>query len=167
MPVTTSLEKNNTIVMPYIGYRRDPAEWLSLTPLIQYNMNSESILVSLWKNFNYKKKYYILFQSTYNTNKKIFSESISGTIKLSHGYMIDLIWENLYYKNKFCDNDRFYLLAGWDYRRFVFNAGYSPFSHQGFIANARFKVTQFNWLQLRYDKGMNSVTVSFALQFNQ
>lgn len=49
---------------------------------------------------------------------------------------------------------------------FVANAGYSCRSAPGFIANVRWKVTDYNWLQLKYDGGMKSIQISAALQFN-
>ncbi len=84
---------------------------------------------------------------------KMFTETLSGTIKLPAGFMIDATWDNLYNGRKFMDGDRLQVLGGLDYGRFVFNAGYSMRALPGFVANIRFKVTKYNWLQLKYDEG--------------
>lgn len=166
MSVTTSLEGNGSIVAPFVGYRADIAKWFSVTPVLQYNMTSEAVSVGAWLNVNYRQRVYLLARSTYNTKARIFTETLSGTIKLPAGFMMDATWDNLYNGRKFLSGDRLQVLGGLDYGRFVFNAGYSMRALPGFVANIRFKVTQYNWLQLKYDEGTNSISVSTALQFN-
>lgn len=166
MPVTTSLEGNGSIVAPFVGYRADIAKWFSVTPVLQYNMTSEAVSVGAWLNVNYRQRVYLLARSTYNTKARIFTETLSGTIKLPAGFMIDATWDNLYNGRKFLSGDRLQIVGGLDYGRFIFNAGYSMRALPGFVANIRFKVTQYNWLQLKYDEGTNSISVSTALQFN-
>lgn len=167
MPVTTSLEGNGSTVAPFVGYRADVAKWFSVTPVIQYNMNTEAVSLAAWLNVNYQQRIYLLARSMYNTKTKMFTETLSGTIKLPVGFMIDATWDNLYNGRKFLSNDRLQVLGGLDYGRFVFNAGYSMCALPGFVANIRFKVTKYNWLQLKYDEGAKAFITSVALQFNE
>lgn len=167
MPVTTSLEGNGYTVSPFIAYRADVSSWLSITPVVQYNMTSEAVSVGAWLNVNYRRRFYLLARSTYNTKARIFTETLSGTIKLPAGFMVDATWDNLYNGRKFLSGDRLQVLGGLDYGRFVFNAGYSMRALRGFVANIRFKVTKYNWLQLKYDEGAKAFITSVTLQFNE
>lgn len=166
MPVTASLEGRGTTVAPFVGYRADVTGWLSLTPVVQYNMNTEALTAGVWVNVSYWKRFYLLARSMYNTKDGLFCETLSVTVKLPVGFMVDATWDNLYNGRAFCEGDRLQVVGGWDYWRIVLNAGYSLRACSGFVANLRFKVTQFNWLQLKYDGGMKSVSVATALQFN-
>jgi hypothetical protein len=166
VPVTTLLQGVGITAAPFIGYRADVTDWLSLTPVVQYNMTSEAVTVGVWVNASYRKRFYLLARSMYNTKAGLCSETLSGTVKLPAGFMIDATWDNVYNGRSFCDGDRLQVVGGWDYWRIVLNAGYSLRACSGFVANLRFKVTQYNWLQLKYDRGNNSVCISTALQFN-
>lgn len=92
MPVTTSLHGNGSTVAPFVGYRADVAKWLSVTQVLQYNMTSEAVSFGAWLNVNYQQRFYLLARSTYNTKEKMFTETLSGTIKLPAGFMIDATW---------------------------------------------------------------------------
>lgn len=166
IPVTTSLEGNGSTVAPFVSYRADVAKWFSVTPVLQYNMNTEAVSLGAWLNVNYRQQVYLLARSTYNTKAKMFTETLSGTIKLPIGFMVDATWDNLY-NGRFLNGDRLQVVGGLDYERFVFNAGYSMRALPGFVANIRFKVTQYNWLQLKYDEGAKAFIMSVALQFNE
>lgn len=167
MPVTTSLEEHGSTVAPFVGYRADVTGWLSLTPVVQYNMTSEAVTAGVWVNVSYRKRFYLLARSMYNTKAGLFTETLSGTVKLPVGFMIDATWDNMYNGRSFCDGDRLQVVGGWDYRRIVVNAGYSLRACSGFVANLRFKVTKYNWLQLKYDEGAKAFITSVALQFNE
>ena len=80
--------------------------------------------------------------------------------------MVDATWFNMYNGKKFCDGDRLQVLGGYAYKWFVVNAGYSMRTSPGFVSNIRFKVTPYDWLQLRYDGGSDTFDINFALQFN-
>lgn len=166
MPVSVSLKDKGMNVTPFIGFRADVTEWLSLTPVLQYNRVTEAITVGTWVNVSYQKRFYLLSRNMYDTKTGLFTETLSATVKLPHGFMIDSTWDNLYNGRAFLDADRLQVVGGWDYRRIVVNAGYSLRAGGGFIANLRFKVSQYNWLQLKYDGGMKSVSAATALQFN-
>ncbi|MGK4223155.1 hypothetical protein [Parabacteroides distasonis] len=166
MPVSVSLKDKGINVTSFVGFRADVAEWLSLTPVLQYNRVAEAVAVGAWVNVNYQKRFYLLSRNMYDIKTGLFTETLSATVKLPHGFMIDSTWDNLYNGRAFLDGDRLQVVGGWDYRRIVVNAGYSLRAWSGFIANLRFKVTQYNWLQLKYDQGQNMVSVAMALQFN-
>lgn len=167
MPVAISLQDHGMNATPFIGYRADVADWLSLTPVVQYNMTSEAVTTGVWVNVNYRKRFYLLARSMYNTKSGQFNETLSGTVKLPAGFMIDATWDNMYNGRTFCEGDRLQVLGGLDYRYFVFNAGYSMRTMPGFVANLRFKITKYNWLQLKYDEGTKAFITSVALQFNE
>ena len=82
-------------------------------------MTSEAVSFGAWLNVNYQQRFYLLARSTYNTKEKMFTETLSGTIKLPAGFMIDATWDNLYNGRKFMDGDRLQVLGGLDYGRFV------------------------------------------------
>ena len=167
MPVTTLLEGHGSTVAPFVGCRADVTGWFSVTPVIQYNMNTEAVSLAAWLNVNYQQRIYLLARSVYNTKTKMFTETVSATVKLPVGFMIDATWDNLYNGRRFLSGDRLQVLGGFDYGRFVFNAGYSMRALPGFVANIRFKVTKYNWLQLKYDEGAKAFITSVALQFNE
>lgn len=167
IPVTTSLhESNATTVAPFIGYKQEVCNWFSVTPVVQYNINSETFTPQVWLNFNVKQKFYVLSRSIYDTRANEYRNTLSATYKLPLGFMIDATWENLYNGKKFCDTDRLQFVGGYAYKWFVVNAGYSCRAHKGVIANLRLKVTDYNWLQLKYDGGTESIQIGCALQFN-
>ena len=167
VPVSVSLhESKSTTVTPFVGYKQDVFGWLSVTPVPQYNINTETFTPQMWINFNVRKKFYVLSRSIYDTRANEYRHTLSATYKLPHGFMIDSTWENLYNGRKFCDGDRLQFVGGYAYGFFVVNAGYSCRSNPGFVANLRLKVTEFNWLQLKYDGGTDTMQIGCALQFN-
>lgn len=167
IPVTTSLQDSDvTTVAPFIGYRQDVCDWFSVTPVVQYNINSKTFIPQVWLNFNVKQKFYVLSRSIYDTRANEYRHTLSATYKLTLGFMVDATWENLYNGKNFCDTDRLQFVAGYGYKWFVANIGYSCRNKPGLIANIRFKVTDYNWLQLKYDGGTKCVQISCALQFN-
>ena len=166
MPVTTSLHNPDaTVVAPFIAYKQDIGERFSVTPVLQYNINNEAFTPQVWLNFNIAKKYYLLSRSIYDTDAKEYRHTLSATAKLPLGFMIDSTWENLYNGRKLCDTDRLQFVGGYAYKWFVVNAGYSCRTCKGFIANLRLKITDFNWLQLKYDGGLDCIQASAVLQF--
>jgi hypothetical protein len=167
VPVTTSINDGDaTTVAPFIGYKQDVCDWFSITPVVQYNINSETFIPQVWLNFNVKQKFYVLSRSIYDTKANVYKHTLSATYKFPLGFMIDTTWENLYNGRSLCDTDRLQFLAGYGYKWFVGNIGYSCRNNPGLIANLRFKVTDYNWLQLKYDGGIECVQISCAMQFN-
>lgn len=167
VPITTSIyEGDATTVAPFVGYKQDVCDWFSVTPVIRYNINKEAFTPQVWLNFNVKQKFYVLSRSIYDIQANEYKHTLSATYKLPHGFMIDATWENLYNGKKFCDTDRLQFVAGYGYKWFVANVGYSCRNKPGVIANLRLKVTDYNWLQLKYDGGTESIQIGCTLQFN-
>lgn len=167
VPVSVSLhDSQSTTVSPFIGYKQDVCDFFSVTPVLQYNIDTETFTPQVWLNFNVRQKFYVLSRSIYDTRANEYRHTLSATYKLPLGFMIDSTWENLYNGKKFCDGDRLQFVGGYAYGFFVINAGYSCRTASGFVANLRLKVTEFNWLQLKYDGGTDTMQIGCALQFN-
>lgn len=167
LPVTANLHNSKDVsVAPFVGYKQDIGEHFSITPVLQYNINKEAFIPQVWLNANIAKKFYVLSRSTYDTKANLYKHTLSATYKLPLGFMVDGTWENMYNGKKFCDGDRLQFVGGWAHRLFVVNAGYSCRAKPGFIANARWKVTPTDWLQMKYDGGTKSVQIGMALQFD-
>jgi len=163
LPVTTSVNTPGSLsAAPFVGYKVQPADWISFTPVLQYNFNREAAIPQLWLNVNYQQKYYLLFRSIYDLKAESFSETISGTVKLKC-YMMDFTWDNLFRNDGFLINDRLQFLAGYAWKHLILNAGYSIRSRPGFVTNARIKLTNLSWIQLRYDSGTDLFTLSTAI----
>lgn len=167
LPVTANLHDSKaTTVAPFIGYKQEFGQHFSITPVLQYNINSETFTPQVWLNANIKGKFYVLSRSIYDTRAGEYRHTMSATYKLPYGFMVDGTWENLYDGHKFCDTDRLQFLGGYAHSFFVVNAGYSCRNKAGFVANLRLKITNYDWLQLKYDGGTETVQVGMALQFN-
>lgn len=167
VPTTVSLHGSSTSVSPFIGYRQNITSWFNITPVVQYEINSETFVPQVWINFSICDKLYFLSRSIYNTKANDYRHTLSATYKLPMGFMIDGTWENIYNGRKFLAGDRLQFVGGYAYRWFVVNAGYSCRYRKGMIANLRFKVTEYNWLQFKYDGGMDCFQLGYALQFNR
>lgn len=167
LPVTANLHNSKDVsVAPFVGYKQNIGEHFSITPVLQYNINKEAFIPQVWLNANIAKKFYVLSRSIYDTKANLYKHTLSATYKLPLGFMVDGTWENMYNGKKFCDGDRLQFVGGWAHRLFVVNAGYSCRAKPGFIANARWKVTPTDWLQMKYDGGTKSVQIGMALQFD-
>lgn len=167
VPVSTTLDGNHKVaVAPFVGYKIDAAKWLSITPVFQYNINADKSIPQIWVNVNYKKKYFLLFRNIYDIKDNKLKETLSGTAKLPKGFMVDFTWDNFYNGSDLLKGDRLQFLGGYAGKKFVLNAGYSIREKPGFISNFRYKVTDYNWIQLKYDSGAKAFTISTALQFN-
>ena len=167
VPTTVSMTgAKKTVIAPFIGFRQNIGNHWSITPVFQYNINYEAFIPQIWINFNIRERLYILLRSMYNFKSQHFSEILSVTYKLLLDFMIDATWENVLNGKKFCKDDRLQFIGGWAWKMLVGNIGYSCLLNKGLIANIRWKVTKYNWLQLKYDDGIKSLQVSCVLQFN-
>ena len=167
IPVSANLHGHgSTSVSPFIGYKENLTDWLSATAVAQYNIGGEIFVPQLWLNVNYNKWLWFLSRSIYDTKANIYRHTLSATVKLPKGFMIDATWDDAYNGHKFIDTDRLQVLGGVAHGRFVVNAGYSMRNKPGVIANLRLKITDYDWLQFKYDGGIKAITVSTALQFN-
>lgn len=166
IPVSANLHGHgSTSVSPFIGYKENLTDWLSATAVAQYNIGGEAFVPQLWLNVNYNKWLWFLSRSIYDTKANIYRHTLSATVKLPKGFMIDATWDDAYNGHKFIDTDRLQVLGGVAHGRFVVNAGYSMRNKPGVIANLRLKITDYDWLQFKYDGGIKAITVSTALQF--
>ena len=167
IPVSANLHGHgSTSVSPFIGYKENITDWLSATAVAQYNIGGEAFVPQLWLNVNYNKWLWFLSRSIYDTKANIYRHTLSATVKLPKGFMIDATWDDAYNGHKFIDTDRLQVLGGVAHGRFVVNAGYSMRNKPGVIANLRLKITDYDWLQFKYDGGAKAFTFSTALQFN-
>jgi len=99
VPVTTSLHDGNaTTVAPFIGYKQDVCDWFSVTPVVQYNINSETFTPQVWLNFNVKQKFYVLSRSIYDTRANEYRHTLSATYKLPLGFMVDATTDKTFQK---------------------------------------------------------------------
>jgi hypothetical protein len=167
IPVSANLHGHgSTSVSPFMGYKENITDWLSATAVAQYNIGGEAFVPQLWLNLNYNKWLWFLSRSIYDTKANIYRHTLSATVKLPKGFMIDATWDDAYNGHKFIDTDRLQVLGGVAHGRFVVNAGYSMRNKPGVIANLRLKITDYDWLQFKYDGGAKAFTFSTALQFN-
>ena len=167
IPVSANLHGHgSTSVSPFVGYKENLTDWLSATAVAQYNIGGEAFVPQLWLNVNYNKWLWFLSRSIYDTKANIYRHTLSATVKLPKGFMIDATWDDAYNGHKFVDTDRLQVLGGVAHGRFVVNAGYSMRNKPGVIANLRLKITDYDWLQFKYDGGAKAFTFSTALQFN-
>ena len=167
IPVSANLHGHgSTSVSPFVGYKENLTDWLSATAVAQYNIGGEAFVPQLWLNLNYNKWLWFLSRSIYDTKANIYRHTLSATVKLPKGFMIDATWDDAYNGHKFIDTDRLQVLGGVAHGRFVVNAGYSMRNKPGVIANLRLKITDYDWLQFKYDGGAKAFTFSTALQFN-
>lgn len=167
LPTSTDLDTDKASVSPLVGYMQPVNRWLSLTGIAQYNTTTHNISPQLWLNTSIDGKVFILFRSIYDTKPKIFRETISATYKVYHGLHFDCTWDNLFSDDRFLHNDRLQFMCGYDYRRFVLNAGYSCRDKKGFVTNLRFRIDSYNWVQLKYDRGLNTLGITAGLNFNK
>ena len=151
---------------PFVGYKVDVAKWFNVTGVAQYNFSTEAFTPAVWLNFNIADRFYILSRNIYDWKANKYKQTISGTVKLPLGFMVDATWENLFNGDNFCDGDRLQVVGGYAYKWIVFNAGYSMRAHPGMIANVRFKLTPELWFQLKYDGGMETIGFNVAYNFN-
>jgi len=160
VPSVISTDDGTTTVAPFVGYKYQPAEVFSATTILQYNVASNAFVPQVWLNLNLGGKFYLLTRSSYDIGKSRFRQGLATTLKLPLGFMVDATWDNVYDGNKFLDSDRLQVVGGYAYQRLVCNVGYSMRHSPGLIANARFKATDTTWLQLKYDGGLDAVSVT-------
>lgn len=151
---------------PFVGYKVDVAKWFNVTGVAQYNVNTQAFTPAIWLNFNIDGRVYLLSRNIYDWKSNQYRQTLSGTVKLPLGFMIDATWENIFNGDRFFDIDRLQVVGGYDYQWIVFNVGYSMRENPGVIANIRSKLTPELWLQLKYDGGTEAIGVNIAYNFN-
>lgn len=151
---------------PFVGYKVDLVKWFNVTGVAQYNFNTQAFTPAVWLNFNIADRFYILSRNIYDWKANKYKQTLSGTVKLPLGFMVDATWENLFNGDSFYDGDRLQVVGGYAYKWIVFNAGYSMRAHPGMIANVRIKMTPELWFQLKYDSGTENIGFNVAYNFN-
>lgn len=151
---------------PFVGYKVDVVKWFNVTGVAQYNFNTQAFIPAVWLNFNIADRFYILSRNIYDWKANKYKQTLSGTVKLPLGFMVDATWENLFNGDIFCNGDRLQVVGGYAYKWIVFNAGCSMRAHPGMIANVRFKLTPELWFQLKYDGGTENIGFNVAYNFN-
>lgn len=160
VPTTINADNGAVSVAPFVGYKYQALESFSATTVLQYNVASGSFVPQVWLNLNVAGHFYLLTRSSYDIGAEVFKQGLASTVKLPLGFMIDCTWDNIYNGHQFLDNDRLQVVGGYAHKWLVINVGYSMRHSPGFIANARLKATEYTWLQLKYDGGLNAVTIS-------
>lgn len=149
----------------FTGYKYDVAKWFSVTGVANYNVTGQAFSPAVWLNINAGGVFYLLSRNIYDAKNEKFKETVSATVKLPAGFMIDATWDNMFNGDSTLNGDRLQAVGGWGCKWVIFNAGYSLRTLPGFIANVRFKLTPQYWLQFKYDGGLNSIAANFAYHF--
>ena len=90
LPVSVGLhDSKNVSVAPFIGYKQDIGQRFSITPVLQYNINTETFVPQIWLNANVANKFYVLSRSIYDTRADLYKHTLSATYKFPMGFMVD------------------------------------------------------------------------------
>lgn len=163
--ITQPTDGSSASLSFFTGYKYDVSDWFSLTGVANYNVTGQAFSPAVWLNFNVGGVFYFLSRNIWDVRSNKFKETLSATVKIPEGFMIDATWDNIFNGDRFCEGDRLQAVAGWGCKWVILNAGYSMRAAPGFIANVRFKLTPEYWLQLKYDGGIDAVAVNMAYHF--
>lgn len=167
MPVTISTKEHSSAsVAPFVGYKYNVCDNFNVTGVAQYNIGTETFTPQVWLNAGYKN-FWFLTRNIVDTKTGKYSNTISATYKLPAGFHIDATWFN-FYNDKFCQNDRLQVLGGLNIKnKVIVNSGYQfKGSTKGYVGNVRWKITDTQWLQIKYDHGVHQLNVAMAMHFN-
>lgn len=163
--ITQPLDGGAASLGGFVGYRYDVAKWFNVTGIANYSVGSGQFSPAVWLNFNIGGVFYVLSRNIYDANIGNYRQTLSATVKIPKGFMIDCTWDNLYNHGEFCNGDRLQVVGGWGGKYVIFNAGYSMRAKPGIVANIRFKMTNAYWLQFKYDQGANIIATNIAYHF--
>jgi hypothetical protein len=169
IPYSASIDNSShkVSVSPFISYKYEVTNWLSISPLIQYYHANEEVSTQVWFSWDYKKKYYFSARSMFDIRSRKYREELTTTLWLPKRITIDATWTNLYNGRAFLDGDRLQILGGAALgKRIVFNVGYSVRANPGLIANLRFVATPRRFLQVKYDGGLKMLGGSIVVSFD-
>ena len=158
-------DNGNAAFSFFTGYKYDLSSHFSVTGVANYNVTGQAFTPAIWLNANIDGVVYFLSRNIYDAKNNKFKETLSATVKLPYGFMIDATWDNVFNGDSFLQGDRLQAVAGWGCKWVIFNAGYSMRSNPGLIANVRFKLTPAYWLQFKYDGGLKTIATNFAYHF--
>ncbi|MBE6302312.1 MAG: hypothetical protein E7089_00050 [Bacteroidales bacterium] len=160
LPATFNFDDGSVNSSPYVSYKQDILPFIKGAVFAQYNIKQEAFVPQLWVEFSAAKKYYLLSRSIYNTRTGKYSHGLAATIKLPRNLSIDATWDNMFQQVGTQKIDRFQMVGGYINRRFIANAGYSMLYKKGIVANLRLIFCPAYFLQMKYDGGQNSFTLT-------
>ncbi len=160
LPATFNFDDGSVNSSPYISYKQDVSSWMKGAVFAQYNIKQETFVPQLWVEFSAAKRYYLLSRSIYNTRTGKYSHGLAATIKLPSHLSVDATWDNMFQQVGTQKTDRFQVVGGYIGKRFIANAGYSMLYKKGVVANLRIIFCSAYFLQMKYDAGQNSFTLT-------
>lgn len=166
LPISVSIDSGEANFTPYVGYRIDLPAQFNVSLLSQYNVAARSFTPQLWIAWSALDKLYLMSRSQYNSASGLFSEGLSATAFVFDGLHLDLTWDGIATNDGFSLGSRIQSVVGYNHPKFVINAGYSFYGKMGFVANFRWRFTPENWLQLKHDGALKTVTISSVINLN-
>lgn len=160
LPATFNLDDGSVNSSPYVSYKQDILPFIKGAAFAQYNIKQQAFVPQVWMEFSAAKRYYLLSRSIYNTRTGKYSHGLAATVKLPRNLSIDATWDNMFQQVGTQKIDRFQMVGGYINRRFIANAGYSMLYKKGIVANLRLIFSKYYLLQMKYDGGVNSFTLT-------
>ena len=160
LPATFNFDDGSVNSSPYVSYKQDIASWMKAAAFAQYNIKQEAFVPQMWVEFSAAKRYYLLSRSIFNTRTGKYSHGLAATVKLPSHLSVDATWDNMFEQAGTQKLDRFQVVGGYINKRFIANAGYSMLYKKGIVANLRIIFCPAYLLQMKYDGGQNSFTLT-------
>ena len=160
LPATFNFDDGSVNSSPYVSYKQDLLPWMKAAAFAQYNIKQEAFVPQMWVEFSAAKKYYLLSRSIFNTRTGKYSHGLAATVKLPSHLSVDATWDNMFEQAGTQKLDRFQVVGGYINKRFIANAGYSMLYKKGIVANLRIIFCPTYLLQMKYDGGQNSFTLT-------
>jgi hypothetical protein len=160
LPATFNLDDGSVNSSPYVSYKQDLLPWMKAAAFAQYNIKQEAFVPQMWVEFSAAKRYYLLSRSIFNTRTGKYSHGLAATVKLPSHLSVDATWDNMFEQAGTQKLDRFQVVGGYINKRFIANAGYSMLYKKGIVANLRIIFCPAYFLQMKYDGGQNSFTLT-------
>lgn len=160
LPAIFNLDDGSVNSSPYVSYKQDLLPWMKAAAFAQYNIKQEAFVPQMWVEFSAAKRYYLLSRSIFNTRTGKYSHGLAATVKLPSHLSVDATWDNMFQQAGTQKLDRFQVVGGYINKRFIANAGYSMLYKKGIVANLRIIFCPAYFLQMKYDGGQNSFTLT-------
>ncbi len=160
LPATFNFDDGSINSSPYVSYKQDILPWMKAAAFAQYNIKNEAFVPQMWVEFSAAKRYYLLSRSIFNTRTGKYSHGLAATVKLPSHLSVDATWDNMFQQAGTQKLDRFQVVGGYINKRFIANAGYSMLYKKGIVANLRIIFSPAYFLQMKYDGGQNSFTLT-------
>ena len=160
LPATFNFDDGSINSSPYVSYKQDILPWMKAAAFAQYNIKNEAFVPQMWVEFSAAKRYYLLSRSIFNTRTGKYSHGLAATVKLPSHLSVDATWDNMFQQAGTQKLDRFQVVGGYINKRLIANAGYSMLYKKGIVANLRIIFCPAYFLQMKYDGGQNSFTLT-------